>query len=131
MNEIFPYKRILIIDDDEMAHYLTHQTIKMHDRSLSVYHAMDVDSGIDMYKSFKTPALPNLILLDLYFERQHKQGKDFIAEFQQLHKEIISRTRLIVLTALSFYNEGQEHYEKNAEIIMLPKPFTINKIMEQ
>ncbi len=129
MKKEFPYKRILVIDDNEVDFFLAHTHIKNYDRSACVYFAMDVDSGMAMYKSFKPEEKPDLILIDLCFNRQQKQGADFINEFNLLPKEVTQGTRLMVLTSFSGYNEGLSLNKNQLGIILLEKPFEAEKVL--
>ena len=129
MKKEFPYKRILVIDDNEIDFFLAHTHIKRYSENADLFFAMDVDSGLNLFKSFTNDQKPDLILLDLNFNRQQLQGIDFIKEFEKLPKESISSTEVMLLTAFSGYDEGKLMREKYGVLKMVEKPFTVEKIL--
>ncbi len=129
MNKEFPYKKILVIDDNETDFYIAHGHINSYTRDVNLFYAMDVDSGLEMFRSFKQELRPDLILLDLNFDRQGKQGIDFLIEFQKMEEESVMPTGVIILSAFSVYNEVQVLRKIHPVLKFIEKPFSVEKIL--
>ncbi len=129
MKKEFPFKRILVIDDNEIDFFLTHTHVKKYSREADLFFAMDVDSGLKLFKSLSNEEKPDLILLDLNFSRQHRQGIDFLTEFLKLPKETTASTQVMIVTAYMGHQEGKTLNEKHAGLKMVEKPFTVEKIL--
>jgi len=99
MIENFPFKKILVVDDSEVDFFLVHQNLKMVKPVPHILHAMDVDSGLNVLRSFRQSEMPDLVLLDLYFNRHFRQGRDFLHEFHRMPKTITCGTKIKVLSA--------------------------------
>jgi CheY-like chemotaxis protein len=125
----FPYKRILVIDDSEVDFFIANTLLKKHKPSVSLYYAMDVDSALDMLKSFKPDDAPDLILLDLNFDRQKKQGIDFMKEFIAMGPLHLAGTTVMVLTAFAGFKEMKNISAYFSRTAIIEKPFSVEKLM--
>lgn len=129
MKKEFPYKRILVIDDNEIDFFLAHRNVMNYGSKSDMFFAMDVDSGMAMYKSFKPEDRPDLILLDLSFGRQGRHGIDFLKEFRALPSQTTAGTEVVVLTAYAKHPEGAELNNKYQGVKVLEKPFLVEKLL--
>ena len=124
-----PFNRILIIDDSEVDFFIANTMLKRHKPSVHLYYAMDVDSALDMMRSFKPNEMPDLILLDLNFDRQEKQGVDFLKEFNKLEPAGNSETKVVILTAYSGFKEVKDFIHDFSITEIIQKPFSVEKLM--
>ncbi len=124
-----PFNRILIIDDSEVDFFIANSILKKHKPSVSLYYAMDVDSALNMLRSFKTSEVPDLILLDLNFERQSKQGLDFLKEFEKLYAGLDTQTKITVLTAFKGFQEAKVIARDFSHTAIMEKPFSVEKLI--
>lgn len=128
-NKEIPFNRILIVDDSEVDFFIANTLLKRHKSALSLYYAMDVESGLNMLKAFKPGAVPDLILLDWNFDRQKKQGVDFLKEFEKLYPANSNGPRLIVLSAYLGFNDTEALTKDFGEVEIIEKPFTLEKLV--
>ena len=127
-NEI-PYSRILIIDDSEVDFFIVHSMLKRHKPSLSLYYAMDVDSALNMLKAFNPEQIPDLIILDMHFERQDKQGLDFLREFKTFQQARDHEIKIMALTAFAGFIDVKTFARDFAQTPMLKKPFSVENLI--
>lgn len=124
-----PFNRILIVDDSEVDLFIAHSLLKRHKPSICIYHAKSVDCALDMIKGFSLAEMPDLVILDLHFERQEKQGKDFLKEFRTLFPGQSASAKIIALTAFSTFSDVNNFVKNFSHIPVLKKPFAVEMLM--
>jgi response regulator of citrate/malate metabolism len=95
----------------------------------TLYYAMNVDSALDMLKNFKPSDVPDLILLDLNFDRQNKQGIDFLKEFNKLQPSHTAGIKVMILTAFAGFKEVKEFETDFLKTEIIQKPFLVQKLL--
>ncbi len=124
-----PFNKILIVDDSEVDFFIAHSLLKRHKPSISLFYAMNVDGALKMLRSFKKEEMPDLVLLDLHFDRQEKQGKDFLKEFKTLVAEQNVSTKVVALTAFSSFSDTRNFANDFSNIRVLKKPLSIEMLL--
>lgn len=127
-NKKIPYNRILVVDDSEVDFFIASKTITRHNPSAFMLYANSVDSALNMLRDSSPATLPDLILLDLNFDRQTKQGIDFLKEFGKLSLPSGSRIKVIVLTAYAGFRDIRSITNEFSVTAILEKPFTLDKM---
>lgn len=129
MKKEIPFNRILVVDDSEVDFFIVNTLLKRHKPGLSLYYAMDVESGLNMLKAFKPGETPDLILLDLNFERQKMHGMDFLKELVKLYPVINSGPKVIVLSAYLGFNDSEAITKDFFGVEIIEKPFSVEKLV--
>ena len=124
-----PFNRILVVDDSEVDFFIVNTLLKRHKPGLSLYYAMDVESGINMLKAFKPDETPDLILLDLNFDKQKMQGMDFLRELTKLYPAVNTGPKVIVLSAYLGFNDSEAITKDFLGVEIIEKPFSVEKLV--
>jgi CheY-like chemotaxis protein len=124
-----PFNRILMVDDSELDFYIVKEMIKRRKPSATLYYAMDVDTAMQMIKAFPPSEAPDLILLDLHFNRKKKQGIDFLQEYGALGADQNPGVKVIVLTAYAAFKDGHALKKDFSNMEILEKPFSVEQLM--
>ena len=124
-----PYSSILVVDDSEVDFFIATTILKGNNPSAQVGFAMDVNGGLNMLKNSALEKLPDLILLDMHFERQEKQGPDFLNEFKTLRSTFKKEIRIIVLTAFVGFIDYKQFAKDFPDTSILKKPLSLEKIL--
>jgi len=123
----FPFNRILVVDDSEVDFFIANTLLKRHNPAVSLYYAMDVESALSMLRAFKPAEMPDLILTDLNFEKQKKQGLDFLREFSELYP-LNNGPKVVVLSAYLGFNDREAITKACFAAEIIEKPFSVEKL---
>jgi CheY-like chemotaxis protein len=129
MEQDFPFKRILVADDSDIDIFIVHTILKRYKPSLLLYYALDIESALSMLKSFKSTDLPCLVLLDLNFGKQKKQGLDFMMEFATLYPGGPNNPKVLGLSAYTAFRDVTRIKKNFPDLSIIEKPFSIGKMM--
>ncbi len=116
---------IYIIDDDKANNFLTR--IMLEDAGLTNFRQFKlVDEAMDELKRITAEKLedeyPGLILLDL--NMPIKTGWDFLEEFRNLPEEVISKSRIYLLTSSDFPGDHEKAKSYPEVLDFIDKPVT-------
>ncbi len=116
---------IYIIDDDKANNFLTR--IMLEDAGLTNFRQFKlVDEAMDELKRITAEKLedeyPGLILLDL--NMPIKTGWDFLEEFRNLPEEVISKSRIYLLTSSDFRGDHEKAKSYPEVLDFIDKPVT-------
>lgn len=126
----FPYNKILVIDDSALDFLIATTIAKRLKPSVLLFHAMDVDEGLDMLMYFDPADVPDLILLDLNFGMQQKQGANFLREYDALPEACRAGTKTIVVVTAYAGFSGEHSFTKDLPPIkIIEKPLTEEKLL--
>ena len=130
--EVKRYKKVLLIDDDEVDIFISNKIIKATSLAEEVITKSSAEEGLNLLNSLKnTPAdLPDIIFLDLGMPAM--DGLEFLNEFRKLVDEVKTKCKIVVLTNSFDLNSTMiSEVKKNVfvkKIIM--KPLTIKALEE-
>lgn len=125
---VIPFNRILVVDDSDVDFFIASTHIQRHKPSAKLIFADSVDKALDMLRNCNPADVPDLILLDLNFDRQTKQGIDFLNEFWKQKKTYPQEVKVMVLTAFAGFEELCPIQKMFPETEILQKPFSLEKL---
>ena len=133
MNNVEPsrrYKKILLIDDDEIDRFISNRIIKSSFIADEVIIKSSAAEGLGYLKSLSETheELPEIILLDL--EMPVMDGFDFLEEFRMLGNDIRTHCKIVALT--NGIKPSHVHKLKsmfsNQSIKLINKPLTVEAL---
>ena len=103
-------KHVLLIDDDEVFHYLNSKIISLSGIECVIQTALDGRKAIDLLRTAirEKKQLPEYIFLDL--EMPVMDGFQFITAFGELKKEIDATTKIAIVTSSESIHDKQRAY---------------------
>jgi CheY-like chemotaxis protein len=87
-------RKVLLVDDDDIANILHAKTLKKHDFCEEIGTA---ENGEDALTLIRGGLSPNILFLDL--KMPNMDGFDFLMEFENLPETITSNVTVFVLTS--------------------------------
>ncbi len=118
------FKKVLLVDDDDIANILHAKTLKKHNFCEEIGTA---ENGEVALEAIKNPPLPNILFLDL--KMPNMDGFDFLSRFESLPEDITSEIAVFVLTS----SISKIDYEKVKQFKVkgyLNKPLNLEKLEE-
>ncbi len=121
------YKKILLVDDDEVTNFLNHSLITELALAHQVETLTDAEEALKVLEEHcPENGCPDLILLDL--KMPVFDGFDFLEVFQSLPATKVRNTRVVVLTTSSNPRDIDRLHKLGIDRL-LNKPLTKEKIM--
>ena len=114
-------KKILIIEDEKILAEM--YTFKRKKEGFEVFHAMDVDSGIEIAKK----EIPNLVLLDMLLPKE--SGVNYLIKAKKI-KEIAS-VPVLVLSNFDDIETKKKAFENGAKDYMIKSNHDPHEIVER
>lgn len=118
------FKKVLLVDDDDIANILHAKTLKKHNFCEEIGTA---ENGEVALEAIKNPPLPDILFLDL--KMPNMDGFDFLSRFESLPEDITSEIAVFVLTS----SISKIDYEKVKQFKVkgyLNKPLNLEKLEE-
>ena len=122
------YKRVMIVDDNEMDRYIGERNIIKHLFAEEVVLKESAKKALDYLASLngKTEELPQLIFLDIRMPEM--DGFGFLEEYEKL-PETIKKNCIVMMLTSSLDSEDQEKAKNNRYISrFLNKPLDKEKL---
>lgn len=123
------FNGVLIVGGSNADYYITYTMLKRYKPSISLLHAIDVNSALNVLNFFKPVKDSYLILLDIKQDKQNNPDVNCVKQFKSLLPEHHSETKVILLTANSRFEEKKEMIEKVSFTEVIEKPFSMEKLI--
>ncbi len=124
------YKKVMIIDDNEIDRYIASRNIKKYDFAEEVILKESANVALDYLKSLAGTSedLPQLIFLDI--RMPEKDGFDFLKEYEML-PELIKKSCIILMLSTSLSPDDHERAKHNKYVSkFLNKPLDKEKLIQ-
>lgn len=119
-----PFKKVLLVDDDDIANILHAKTLKKHHFCEEIGTA---ENGEVALREIQNAPFPDVLFLDL--KMPNMDGFDFLAHFQSLPEEIKQKVAIFVLTSSISKNDYEKVRQFNIKGY-LNKPLNLQKLEE-
>lgn len=118
------FKKVLLVDDDDIANILHAKTLKKHNFCEEIGTAENGEVALSVIQS---SPLPDILFLDL--KMPNMDGFDFLTNFQKLPEEITRGIAVFVLTSSISKNDYEKVRQFNIKGY-LNKPLNLEKLEE-
>jgi CheY-like chemotaxis protein len=119
-----PSKNILLIDDDEVNNFLSHEIISLHNPNVVITSLLFVKDALIYLQDIverKLP-LPDIILVDI--NMPWLNGWDFIEAFEKMNIPGAEKIKLYVYTSSTYYKDIDKAKSYPSVLDILTKPLT-------
>jgi CheY-like chemotaxis protein len=126
--ESFRYKKVMIIDDNEIDRYVCEKASKKFHLSEEVIKAESAKDGLEYLSAHENEpsALPDLIFLDINMPEMN--GFEFLEAYKEL-PEVVKRKCIIVMLTTSSHIEDKERANASSYVKgYLNKPLNEEKL---
>jgi CheY-like chemotaxis protein len=126
--KITKYKRVLIIDDDELDTFINKKLIKSLDFSDKVYscssakNAIEFLKNIDLMDNLSREMYPEIVFVDLNMPIM--DGFQFVEFFLKKYDTKILKSKLVILTSSLNEHDRKRISDISKNIVFLTKPLT-------
>lgn len=120
------YKKIFVVDDDEVHNFVTQKLIRQFDKESMVTTNTNPEEAFELLSSMQDDELPDVMLLDINMPGM--DGFEFLTKMQE--NSLADKVQVIMYSS-STYNDDKKRAMSYPNVIgYLEKPFSPEKYGE-